>query len=61
MTDGKKYTADQLISEALSCRAYWGKKGGITVSGGEPLLQIDFLTELFKEAKKRGINTGKTF
>ncbi len=32
-------------------------KGGITVSGGEPLLQIDFLTEFFKKAKKEGINT----
>ena len=33
------------------------KKGGITVSGGEPLLQIDFLTELFKKAKENGIHT----
>ena len=32
-------------------------KGGITVTGGEPLLQIDFVTELFKEAKKRNIHT----
>lgn len=32
-------------------------KGGITVTGGEPLLQMDFVTELFKEAKKRGIHT----
>lgn len=31
--------------------------GGVTVSGGEPLLQIDFLTELFKECKKLGIHT----
>ena len=57
MTDGKKYTTDQLITEALSCRAYWGKKGGITVSGGEPLLQLDFLIELFEKAKEKGINT----
>ena len=33
-----------------------GSKGGITVSGGEPLLQIDFLLELFQKAKERGIN-----
>lgn len=38
-------------------RTYWGSKGGITVSGGEPLLQIDFLLELFQKAKERGINT----
>ena len=34
-----------------------GKIGGITVSGGEPLLQIDFLLELFKKAKEKGIHT----
>lgn len=57
MTDGKLYTVEELLQEAESCRAYWGKKGGITVSGGEPLFQIDFLLELFTECKKRGINT----
>ena len=57
MTDGKLYETDELIKEALSCRAYWGKKGGITVSGGEPLFQIDFLTELFTKAKEKSINT----
>ncbi len=57
MQKGKLYTADELLREALSCKAYWGKKGGITVSGGEPLLQIDFLTELFEKAKEKGINT----
>ena len=41
----------ELIKEALSCSEYWGKKGGITVSGGEPLSQIDFLIELFTKAK----------
>ncbi len=50
-------TAEELLDEAERCRAYWGKKGGITVSGGEPLLQIDFLTELFSRAKERGIHT----
>ena len=50
-------SADELLDRAERYRSYWGEEGGITVSGGEPLLQIDFLTELFKEAKKRGINT----
>lgn len=50
-------TADELLDMAERYRAYWGKDGGITVSGGEPLLQIDFLLDLFKKAKKRGINT----
>ena len=57
MTKGKLYTAEELLKEAESCRAYWGKKGGITVSGGEPLFQIDFLIELFTKAKEKGINT----
>ncbi len=50
-------TADELLEKALRCRGYWGKKGGITVSGGEPLLQMDFLLELFTKAKAQGIHT----
>ena len=57
MMKGKQYTADELLDEAIACREYWGTKGGITVSGGEPLAQIDFLLELFTKAKERGINT----
>lgn len=54
---GTEYTAGELISKALRYRSYWGDAGGITVSGGEPLLQIDFVTELFAVAKENGINT----
>ncbi len=50
-------TADELLDQAERYRSYWGKNGGITVSGGEPLLQIDFLIDLFKKAKARGIGT----
>ena len=50
-------TADALLDRAQRYRAYWGSEGGITVSGGEPLAQIDFLLELFQKAKQRGINT----
>lgn len=57
MTKGEKRSPDSLIEEALSCQSYWGKKGGITVSGGEPLLQIDFLLDLLTVAKQHGINT----
>ena len=52
MKTGTEYTADELLEKACRYRSYWGSKGGITVSGGEPLLQIDFLTELFRKAKK---------
>lgn len=54
---GTLYTTDELLKTAMRYRTYWGEKGGITVSGGEPLLQIDFLTELFRKAKEAGIHT----
>lgn len=57
MNKGKLYSTDELLKEAITCKSYWGAKGGITVSGGEPLLQIDFLLELFQKAKEMGINT----
>ena len=47
----------ELLDRAERYRDYWGKDGGITVSGGEALLQIDFLTALFEEAHHRGVNT----
>ncbi len=50
-------SADELLDNAERFKAYWGKEGGITVSGGEALLQIDFLIELFQKAHERGINT----
>lgn len=56
-TKEKGRTADDVLAEALNYREYWGDKGGITVSGGEPLLQIDFLIDLFTKAKKAGVNT----
>lgn len=57
LTKGKLRTPDELIEEALRYKSYWGTEGGITVSGGEPLLQLDFILELFKKAKKEGIHT----
>ncbi|WP_026506871.1 pyruvate formate-lyase-activating protein [Butyrivibrio sp. MC2013] len=51
------YEPSELLDKAERYRSYWGEDGGITVSGGEALLQIDFLIELFEEAHKRGINT----
>lgn len=54
---GKEVSTDQLLEEALRYRSYWGEEGGITVSGGEPLLQIDFVLDLFKKAKELDIHT----
>ena len=50
-------SAEVVLKKALRYRPYWKDNGGITVSGGEPLLQIDFLIELFTLAKKEGVNT----
>ena len=53
----EEYTPEKALQQAMKYKTYWGKKGGITISGGEPLAQIDFVLELFKLAKKEGINT----
>lgn len=50
-------TAEQVLEKAKRYRAYWKDNGGITVSGGEALLQIDFVIRLFTLAKKEGIHT----
>ena len=50
-------TADEVLQKALRYKNYWKNNGGITVSGGEALLQIDFLIELFRKAKEKGIHT----
>lgn len=52
---GNEYTVDQVIEKALRCKTYMdaSSNGGITVSGGEPLLQAKFVTELFKNAMKK--------
>lgn len=49
--------AETVLNKAMRYRSYWGHDGGITISGGEPLLQIDFLIDLFTLAKKEGIHT----
>ena len=53
---GKKITIDEILSEYNKNKSFY-KTGGITVTGGEPLLQIDFVTELFKRAKAENIHT----
>ena len=53
---GRAVTAEELLGEFEKNRAFY-RNGGITVSGGEPLLQAEFVTELFRLAKERGIHT----
>lgn len=57
MSGGTEYTAEEIINKAVRYKEYFGKEGGITVSGGEPLLQSDFVKEVFALAKEKGINT----
>lgn len=54
---GKPYTAEQIVSMANRYREYFGEQGGITLSGGEPLLQAEFAKEVFELCHKNGINT----
>ena len=54
---GYEATPAEIFRQAWRYRPYWKQMGGITVSGGEPLLQLAFVTELFRLAKAKGVNT----
>ena len=54
---GKHLTADEVVRRALRYKEYYGDKGGITLSGGEPLLQPKFAKEIFRLSKEAGLNT----
>lgn len=54
---GTEVTADIITEKVLRYRPYFGETGGITVSGGEPLLQAEFVTELFKKMHEFSIHT----
>ena len=53
---GTIFTKEQLLERILRNKPYFKKNGGVTLSGGEPLLQIDFIISLCKELKKEGIS-----
>ncbi|MCD7957772.1 MAG: pyruvate formate lyase-activating protein [Lachnospiraceae bacterium] len=57
MDGGEQMTAQELFVKVYRYRNYWKKKGGLTVSGGEPLLQMEFVTELFALAKQHQVHT----
>ena len=54
---GTEYTAEEIVAKALRYREYFGTEGGITLSGGEPILQPQFALEIFKLCHEAGINT----
>ena len=53
---GKLVSAEEIFRKIQRLRAYFGKDGGVTVSGGEPLLQADFVSELFRLCRADGIS-----
>lgn len=57
ISGGVEYSAGQILEKALRYREYFGKDGGITLSGGEVLLQADFARQLFELCRQNGINT----
>lgn len=56
LNTGKKMTVDEILKAYDENKSFY-KEGGLTVTGGEPLMQIEFVTELFTAAKERGIHT----
>lgn len=54
---GTKWTAKDLFKRVYRYKTYWRDNGGLTVSGGEALLQIDFVIALFTLAKREGVHT----
>ena len=54
---GKEYTPEELVKKALRYREYFGNDGGVTASGGEPLMQSEFVSEFFELCHNEGINT----
>ncbi len=55
--NGTEYTVDEIVAKAERYKTYFGEKGGVTVSGGEPLMQAEFVAELFEALHEKGITT----
>lgn len=54
---GEEYDVDEVVEKILRFRPYFGENGGVTVSGGEPLMQWEFVAALFKRLKEYRIHT----
>lgn len=56
-TGGEEFAPEEIVKKALRYKEYFGANGGITISGGEPLLQAEFVEKVFTLCKEKGINT----
>ena len=56
-SSGEEYTPDEIVERAKKFREYFGARGGVTLSGGEPLMQAEFAREVFSLCHENGINT----
>jgi pyruvate formate lyase activating enzyme len=54
---GKTWSAEELVCEAVKDKAFWGEDGGVTFSGGEALMQAEFVTEALKRLRAEGVHT----
>ena len=54
---GEEWTAEKLFQRVYRYRNYWRGNGGLTISGGEPLLQLDFVREVFRLARAKKVQT----
>lgn len=54
---GEVVDTDSLVKKILRFKPYFGENGGVTVSGGEPLMQASFVTELFRKLHENAVNT----
>lgn len=54
---GREVSVDEALQIALEDRPFYGTKGGVTLSGGEPLMQAEFALELLRRIKKEGVTT----
>ena len=57
MNEGKEYSPEEIVSRVVRFKEYFGSEGGITVSGGEPLLQADAVRTLFELCHENAVNT----
>ncbi len=53
----EEWEAQDIVNQAMKYKGYWGDKGGVTITGGEPLLQLDFAIELLRLFHEQGVRT----